>query len=467
MVHPGEVVAEKYRVEREMAVGGMGVVVEATHLELDQRVALKFMLPDAAENASAVARFVREARAAVKLHSEHVGRVLDVGRLPSGIPYMVMEYLEGQDLSTMLDTWGALPIPSAVDYVVQACDAIAEAHSLGIVHRDLKPSNLFLALRSDGTGLIKVLDFGISKVTASGKEHEPVNITATSSLMGSPLYMSPEQMRSTKKVDARTDIWALGVILYELLAGRPPFDVESLPELCLMIANDSPPPLRMRRAEVPAELEAVIFKCLEKEQEKRFRNIAELAIALEPFASKDMRVLVERVARLMQVTRSEPVPGPAITDPQLFSNHAGGMAATVAAWGVTTSSRRKVRFAVAIAGGVVLAGIGVAALLLKTAGEHRAAGVVATADSTLVPTSNPSTHPMESASAVASSAREPEPAAPDAGAPLKAQEPTSTGTAKHAGSDGSGGKPKGTGDKTTPTKTSGTKKGGLDLDERR
>ncbi len=221
-VAPGEVLAGKYRVDRVLGAGGMGVVVAAHHVHLDERVALKFLLPDALRSPEAVARFVREARAAVKIKSEHVARVTDVGHLENGAPYIVMEYLEGVDLSAWLRQNGPMPIPQAVDFVLQACEAIADAHVLGIVHRDLKPSNLFCIRRTDGQSSIKVLDFGISKILNPGTPRP--DMTATSALIGSPLYMSPEQMSLSKGVDVRTDIWSLGIILFELITGRTPFE---------------------------------------------------------------------------------------------------------------------------------------------------------------------------------------------------------------------------------------------------
>ena len=209
-VRPGDVLAGKYRVDRVLGVGGMGVVVAATHLQLQQRVALKFMLDAGLAQPTQVERFGREARAAVRLRSDHVARVLDVGTLETGSPYIVMEYLDGSDIGSVLEQRGAMPVDMAVDCVLQACDAVAEAHALGIVHRDLKPRNLFLTTRNDGRALVKVLDFGISKHTTGSD----LSLTRTTEIMGSPSYMSPEQFRSAKLVDERTDIWALGAILY-------------------------------------------------------------------------------------------------------------------------------------------------------------------------------------------------------------------------------------------------------------
>ncbi len=244
-VQPGDVLVGKYRVERVLGVGGMGVVVAATHLQLDQRVALKFMLPAALASGDAVARFLREARAVVRLRGEHVARVLDVGTLETGAPYIVMEYLDGDDLSATLDKQGTLSAGEAAGYVLQACEAMAEAHALRIVHRDLKPQNLFLTRRPDGSPFIKVLDFGISK-TGAVEGAPDFSGTQTSAVMGSPAYMSPEQIQSSKDVDARTDIWALGVILYQLVSGRMPFNAATVVELCVRVLHVEPEPLARR-----------------------------------------------------------------------------------------------------------------------------------------------------------------------------------------------------------------------------
>src|SRR5688572_9228420 len=279
-IAPGTVLAGKYKVERVLGSGGMGFVVAAVHLELHQLVAVKFLHGNMMANAEAVARFAREARAAARIRSEHVARVLDVGRLEDGSPYTVMEFLQGQDLGALL-LQGPLPVDVAVEYVLQACHAIAEAHAAGIVHRDLKPSNLFLTERSDGVGVIKVLDFGISKLTTAGFEPK---LTSTQSAMGSPLYMSPEQMKSFRDADHRTDIWALGVILYELMCGKPPFDASSLPELVVALLTFTPVSLNAQRPEVSPGLERVVMRCLEKDPASRFPSVGELARELLPFA---------------------------------------------------------------------------------------------------------------------------------------------------------------------------------------
>jgi serine/threonine-protein kinase len=298
-VQIGQLVAGKYRIEQTLGRGGMGVVVAALHEQLGQRVALKFLTDNAYQQAEAVARFVREARAAVQIQSEHVARVMDVGTLESGAPYMVMEYLRGLDLKEVSTRRGPLPVSEAVDFVLQACDAVAEAHSLGIVHRDLKPSNLFLSERPDGSPLVKVLDFGISKALHPGERNSQLQMTASAAIMGSPQYMSPEQIRSSKSVDARADVWALGTILHELLTGTPAYVADTVPGLLAMIVADPPPPQSPTRRDAPPELEAVILRCLEKDRERRFPSVSALARALERFASIETKPLVRRIARVL------------------------------------------------------------------------------------------------------------------------------------------------------------------------
>jgi serine/threonine protein kinase len=302
----GDILDGKYRVERVLGAGGMGVVVAAHHIQLDEKVALKFLRPEALSDAEATARFVREARNAVKIKSEHVARVIDVGTLPNSAPYIVMEYLEGGDLAAWLKQRGAPPIEQAIEFVLQACVAVAEAHALGIVHRDLKPANLFCIRRVDGQLSIKVLDFGISKLTvrsgsvAGTMTARSIDLTLTTAVMGSPLYMSPEQMRSLRDVDARTDIWALGIVLFELITGRVPFQAGSVSELAIKINGEPTPAVRSLRPEVPDGLEAIVLKCLEKERRQRYRNVAELALALLPFAPKRAKSSVERIAGIIQ-----------------------------------------------------------------------------------------------------------------------------------------------------------------------
>lgn len=302
IVQIGEVIAGKYRVDSVLGEGGMGVVVAATHIELDQLVALKFLLPAVATRPDLVQRFMREARAAVRIHSEHVARVLDVGT-HNGSPYMVMEHLQGSDLDQLLTEKGALPPQDAVGYVLEASEAIAEAHALGIVHRDLKPANLFLTRRPNGASIIKVLDFGISKSPATARDK---NITAAAEIMGSPSYMSPEQLVSSASVDVRSDIWALGVVLYQMLSCDLPFLADTMPELVAIILAKPPEPMKLPRGPVPSGLQAVVARCLEKDPARRFSNVAELARALLPFGPPRSAYLVERVEHVLGEERSQP-----------------------------------------------------------------------------------------------------------------------------------------------------------------
>jgi serine/threonine-protein kinase len=296
-VQPGEILAGKYRIERVLGAGGMGVVVAATHLELLETRAIKFMLPEALTNADAVERFVREARAASLLKSEHVARVFDVGRLETGAPYMVMEHLEGTDLDVVIRGRGQLPIGEGVLYILQAAEALAEAHGRGIIHRDLKPSNLFISARANGSPCVKVLDFGISKII--GVPGADVDLTKEHTVLGSPHYMSPEQMRSSRDVDGRSDIWSLGVILYMVLTAQRPFRGHHVGEIIARVMADRPALPSRHRREIPPELDAVIMRCLERTPSARFADVGELANALLPFAPEGSARLVEGIARIV------------------------------------------------------------------------------------------------------------------------------------------------------------------------
>jgi serine/threonine protein kinase len=365
-VQPGQILLGKFRIERVLGVGGMGVVVAATHVTLEERVAIKFLLPEALQNAEAVARFLREARAAVRIKSEHVARVTDVGTLETGAPYMIMEYLDGGDLGALAKTRGAMPVELAVEYVLQACEALAEAHALGIVHRDLKPSNLFVVTRADGTPSVKVLDFGISKVTGMGASGADLGMTKTTTIMGSPLYMSPEQMASSKDVDARTDIWALGAILFELLTGRVPFQADTITQLCAMILQQRAEPLRNFRPDAPEALQNVITRCLEKDRNHRYGNIAEFAHALAPFAPRRARLSIERVSRVVQAS------GLGISNPhadEAQPSSAAPHGSTSAPWAQTGAQKKNGGLKVAlIVGGVLVAGGAAASLSLLKRG---------------------------------------------------------------------------------------------------
>jgi serine/threonine protein kinase len=292
---PGSILLGKYRVESMLGQGGMGVVLKVTHLHLGEELAIKVLLPEAALNPDVAARFLREAQSAVRLRGEHVARVSDVGVLPEGLPFMVMDYLRGTDLCGELARRTTLPPGEAVDYILQACEALAEAHTHGIVHRDIKPANLFLTTRPDGTPLIKVLDFGISKSSVGATNA----LTRTEIVMGTPGYMSPEQMKATRDVDARTDIWALGIVLYECLGGRRPFNGDSYAAIVITASMEPPPPLNAR---IPRGLQAAVLRCLEKDRRGRFPSVAALAAALAPFARNqhEAATIVGRTNLLLQ-----------------------------------------------------------------------------------------------------------------------------------------------------------------------
>ncbi|MEZ4232971.1 MAG: protein kinase [Polyangiaceae bacterium] len=297
-VKPGDVLAGKYRVEKVLGAGGMGVVVQATHIVLNDRVALKFLLPAVAKHENTAARFLREAQAAVRIKSPHVARVIDVGTMEdTGSPYMVMEYLEGKDLCAIVESEGPLDIGLAALYTLQVCEALAAAHSAGVVHRDIKPANIFLTRSGDGSPVAKVLDFGISKVTS---DMGVSSLTQTQVSMGSPLYMSPEQMRSARDVDARADVWSLGVVLYEMLTGTLPFVADSMPQLCALVLENTAPPMRIVRPDLPEELEPVVAKCLEKDPAKRYQSVGELAMDLGPFAGDMGIASAARVVRILE-----------------------------------------------------------------------------------------------------------------------------------------------------------------------
>jgi len=429
-VEPGQILIGKYRIERVLGIGGMGVVVAATHVQLAERVAIKFLLPEALYNADAVARFIREARAAVRIKSEHVARVSDVGTLENGCPYIIMEYLEGTDLSDLVQKQGAMSVADAVESLLQACEAIAEAHALHIVHRDLKPANLFMIRRADGTPSVKVLDFGISKISGPPGSASDMGMTKTTAVMGSPLYMSPEQMASSRDVDQRTDIWALGVILYELISGRMPFAADTMPQLCAMILQQSPPPLRSIRADVPEGLERVIARCMEKDRARRYSTVAELAQALSPFAPRRARASVERISRVIGGEGYVPSGAAPLSEAPAASIQASH--ATQASWGQTTSKKGGGARALFIAGGLLLLiAAGTSGVMLTHRGAAGAPGSSASASlaaalATEVPAPRPSAAPVVlPASAVASAS---EPVAPAPAAPMLAAATPATST---------------------------------------
>ena len=388
-------VVDKYRIERRIGEGGMGIVMAARHVELGKRVALKVLR---GSDPADVPRFLREAQAASRLESEHVARVLDVGRTPDGAPFIVMEYLSGSDLARRLVERGPLPVRTAVGYVLEACEAIAESHSLGIVHRDLKPSNLFVVSRRDGSELVKVLDFGISKLTRPLEGASAgASMTGASAVIGSASYMSPEQLASSKHVDERTDIWALGVVLHELITGARPFEGDSAAAVGARIAASEPRRLRELAKDAPEALEAVILACLVKDPDRRMPNVAALVTALLPFRSPEAPVSAESA-------------GPPQEGPAAFVTRA--------------------RVGVGIAALVVVAGVGVIATMRGDADKATrpaadAAPVVVTAEAPVATSpppagGRPAPEPTASAPSASSLAVQPATGVPGATAPREA-----------------------------------------------
>jgi serine/threonine-protein kinase len=276
----GSVLDGRFHIERMLGAGGMGYVVLARHVALEERVAIKLLLPGRADE-DARHRLVREARAAVKIKSDHVVRILDVVNTGPNAPYIVMEHLEGEDLAARLDRAGPLDPAAAAEVIVQACEVVGEAHYRGLAHRDIKPSNIFLVAKPGQPRFVKVLDFGISKVLDGGTER----LTASNSLLGSPAYAAPEQLRDSRAVDRRCDVWALGVVLYESIVGQLPFSGPTIAEVCMKILEQPPTPPPAQSA-VPERLLAIIDRCLQKEPGQRYDNLAELAIALREFAPR-------------------------------------------------------------------------------------------------------------------------------------------------------------------------------------
>ncbi|HUS33567.1 MAG TPA: serine/threonine-protein kinase [Kofleriaceae bacterium] len=371
MYGPGSVVAGKYRIEHVLGQGGMGYVVAATHLDLGTPIALKFLHEHMLENRELVDRFKREARASAQLRGENVCRVSDVGTAENGQPFIVMELLQGQDLNSVVKERGALTPQVTAEIMLQTCLALAEAHMVGIVHRDVKPGNLMLTTRPDGTMCIKVLDFGVAKAP----EDTNFSLTQTSSVVGSPGYMSPEQLKSSKGATVRSDIWSLGIVMYELVSGVKPWQGESITELALKVAMDPCPPLAGR---VPWEFEAVVMHCLEKDPAKRYQDVADLAVALATFAGPRGPEMARAVARVLRgahtpvpvtpasslQTHAMPVPSPVPVSTPTTLRHATGAVAQSASQ-VTARKKKGAWKVPLIMGGGAAVGIAIALVIVS------------------------------------------------------------------------------------------------------
>jgi serine/threonine-protein kinase len=389
----GDVVNGRYVVRRTLGVGGMGVVVAATDNLLGREVALKFLLPHPAAAEQATSRLMREAQSIARIKTEHVVQLMDVGVF-RGAPFLVMEHLAGEDLRRLVGRRGPLRLTVAVDYVMQALQAVAEAHMKGIVHRDLKASNLFVLQRPDGSPLIKVIDFGIAK---SLGEEALTGVTQTGGgLLGSPSHLSPEQLKSPREVDARTDIWALGVTLFELLTNALPFPDDSCASLLAAISNEVPRTFREVGCDVPPAFQDVVSECLNKDRTRRVPSAFELAKRLAPFGSADAKLSLNRIEGIVKreapTTERNLVP----TSPQFADTEPARDAGTGNSWGNTTSEQRSLRLSRRIRTSGVLAAVGVASFAgvsywLSAAGSSQTPP--RTVATRIVPSSEPSARP--------------------------------------------------------------------------
>jgi serine/threonine protein kinase len=331
-IRPGDVVLGKYHVERMLGRGGMGVVMAARNIDLDALFAIKLLTCEALDDADAGDRFWSEARRAARLQSEHAIRILDVGCLDSGAPYMIMEHLTGSNLKQLVRSSGPLPVEQAVTYVLQACDAISEAHSLGIIHRDLKPSNMFLTRRRDGSPCVKVLDFGISKQQTP---NDP-ELTKSGVILGSPFYMPPEQMAHSKNADARSDVWSMGTVLFELVTAKLPFRGTSMAEIVAHVLQAELTPPSQVQPGLPAALDAVVVRCLQKNPDDRYQSIDELAAALRQLLATSATVAAPTMALSPSLSFDTSLPA----SERSLQSSAKSMPESITGWGLTSKQRR-------------------------------------------------------------------------------------------------------------------------------
>ncbi|MEZ4407963.1 MAG: serine/threonine-protein kinase [Polyangiales bacterium] len=350
----GEVVAQRYRVSRLLGSGAMGAVYEALHLGLGQRVALKVLKPELFGHAEVRERFLREGRVAARVPHPNVVAVSDVGE-HQGAPFLVMEFLDGEGLDQRLKRVGAMSPADALDVALPVVAALDAAHRAGVVHRDLKPSNIFLARGADGVEVPKVLDFGISKIV----DEEALGLTGTAQMLGTPQYMSPEQISSPRSVDARTDQYSLGVVLYLCLTGRRPFSGETAFHLMTAIVRGDYAAPRSLAPDLPPELERVVVTALQASPARRFASMLDLGVALLPFASPLAQAVWSHRWRA-----PAPAPLPAL-DPRPASVDPGTLA-PAAVPVMPAAPARPSRVGVVLAAALALASLGVLAAVIVT-----------------------------------------------------------------------------------------------------
>ncbi|MFO0569062.1 MAG: protein kinase [Polyangiaceae bacterium] len=397
-LEPGAVVAGRYRIEALLGEGGMGRVHLARHVELGERVALKVLRRDRPLGPDAEERLRREAKAVARMRGENIAKVTDAGLDPVAGPFIVMEHVAGRSLGELLETDAPLGVERVADWGIQICVALAEAHGLGIVHRDIKPSNLRLTTRPDGSPLVKVLDFGIAKV-----DHLAVHtLTETASMLGSPHYMSPEQLREAREVDTRTDLWSLGVVLYELSTGRRPFEAFTMAGVVSAIAADEPVSPREHREELPEGLANTVLRMLAKDPDRRFASAVDVAEALAPFGSSDAHALVGRAKAIAAAPRGWTDPPPAAPPSTPIEESIATVAATATEHAVRTPAapaRPRLPFAAAALAALALGAFGVSRIPATRSATAAPPALPATPGpeaTAVVPTSSaaaPSTHP--------------------------------------------------------------------------
>lgn len=419
LLAPGEMVDGRYRIEAYLGGGGMASVYRATHVVLEQPVAIKVVAPQIREVPGMAQRFLREARAATQLKSEHVARVSDVGTMADGAPYMVMEYLDGRDLDAILEAGQEISVEDAVDYVLQACEALAEVHGLGIVHRDLKPANLFLTRGADGLPCVKLIDFGISRTDSPLSPEDVVALTHPEMIMGSPRYMSPEQMESATKADSRSDIYGIGAVLYELLTRKAPHEGATVLDIYAAVTLGPPAAPSTLRPDVPKELDEVILRCLKIDPAERYADTADLACALAPFGPAGSLGRAEAIARIHDAARSRARDGGAL-DEAVSGDEGSRVRRRVSSSAHALRQRRIRRGAtVAVLFAVGLLGVGARAFYMQSHGQTAASVAVPPAATNAPPvTPSPVTPPpVTPPPAVAT--------APDLAAPAKTTVTTS------------------------------------------